>query len=465
MFITDPSTGHISCEVKGSGKTEVKRAVLSARKAFKTWSVLSGSERGRILGDASRLVRKRREDIAKVEVHDNGKPFHEALWDVDNVADVLEYYAGVAPTLSGQHVQLPNGSFAYTRREPLGVVGGIGAWNYPIQTACWKIAPAIACGNTIVYKPSPLTPMNAVALADILTEAGVPPGVVNIIQGGGETGEMLSKDPNVAKVSFTGSVPTGQKIMASCADGIKHVTLELGGKSPLIIFKDADMANAVSGALMANFLSQGQVCSNGTRVFVEDSIKDEFLEKVVERTKNIRVGDPMAPDTQMGAMISSAHLNKVLDYVQIGKDEGAKVLCGGERLHLPEPLTSGYYMSPCVMAECTDDMTVVKEEIFGPVMTVLTFQTEEEAVTRANNTTFGLAGGIFTRDLNRAHRVIGSLQAGTCWINSFNITPVEVPFGGYKMSGFGREGGTAAVEHYTQLKTVYVEMGDVEAPF
>lgn len=254
--------------------------------------------------------------------------------------------------------------------------------------------------------------------------------------------------------------------MADASAGVKHVTLELGGKSPLLVFADSDLENAVKGAMMANFLTQGEVCSNGTRVFVERSIMDEFLSRVVERTKKIRVGDPMNPDTQMGALISEEHLHKVLDYVELGKKEGAKILCGGERLKMEEPrLANGFYMSPCVMTDCSDDMTVIKEEIFGPVMTVLPFDTEEEAVKRANNTDFGLAAGVFTKDLNRAHRVIANLQAGSCWINNYNLTPVEVPFGGYKKSGVGRELGEDTIDYYTQVKSVYVEMGDVESPF
>ncbi|KAK3744828.1 hypothetical protein QZH41_008810, partial [Actinostola sp. cb2023] len=422
---------------KGSGKEEVNRAVQSSRKAFKSWSALSGSERGRILHNASRIVRSRKDEIAKMEVTDNGKPFHEALWDVDNVADVFEYFAGIAPTISGEHYQLPNGNFAYTRREALGVVGA-----------------------------SPLTPITSVLLAEIITEAGAPPGAINVIQGDGFTGKLLCISPDVSKISFTGSVTTGKQIMSTSAATIKPVTLELGGKSPLIIFADSDMDNAVTGAMMANFLSQGQVCSNGTRVFVEESIKDKFLERVVQRTKNIQVGNPMDPKTQMGPLISGNHLHNVLNYVQIGKDEGAQVLCGGELFQPTEQeLSGGFYMSPCVMAECTDDMRVVQEEIFGPVMTVLTFKSEDEVIERANNTTFGLASGVFTRDLRRAHSVVSNIQAGTCWINSFNITPVEVPFGGYKMSGIGREGGLAVINYYTQIKTVFVEMGDVEAPF
>lgn len=466
IYVTEPATGKIICQTQGSGKQEVDRAVSSAKEAFSSWSKMSGMERGKILREAAKIIRRRVKDLATVEVMDTGKPFHEAVWDIEGCADVTDYYAGLAPTISGKHIQLPNGSFSYTRREPLGVVGGIGAWNYPFQICVWKSTPALACGNTIVFKPSPFTPQTAVLIAEIFTEAGLPNGGLNVIQGEGVTGHLLTSHPDVAKISFTGSVPTGQKIMADASAGVKHVTLELGGKSPLLVFADSDLENAVKGAMMANFLTQGEVCSNGTRVFVERSIMDEFLSRVVERTKKIRVGDPMNPDTQMGALISEEHLHKVLDYVELGKKEGAKILCGGERLKLEEPrLANGFYMSPCVMTDCSDEMTVIKEEIFGPVMTVLPFDTEEEAVKRANNTDFGLAAGVFTKDLNRAHRVIANLQAGSCWINNYNLTPVEVPFGGYKKSGVGRELGEDTIEYYTQVKSVYVEMGDVESPF
>lgn len=466
IYIMEPATGRILCETQGSGKLEVDRAVQSARDAFSTWSVMSGMERGKVLRNAANIIRSRVKDLATVEVTDNGKPLHEAVWDIEGCADVIDYYAGLAPTISGKHIQLPNGNFAYTRREPLGVVAGIGAWNYPFQICTWKSTPALACGNTIVFKPSPLTPLTAVLIAEIFTEAGLPSGALNIVQGGGVAGHLLSSHPGVDKVSFTGSVPTGKKVMADASASVKHVTLELGGKSPLLVFADADLENAVKGAMMANFLTQGEVCSNGTRVFVEKSILNEFLDKLVERTKKIRVGDPMNPDTQMGALISEEHLKKVLEYVKIGREEGAKVLCGGERLKLDDQrLANGFYMSPCVMSDCSDDMTVVKEEIFGPVMTVLSFDAEEDAIARANDTQFGLSAGVFTRDLTRAHRVISKLQAGSCWINNYNLTPVEVPFGGYKLSGVGRELGEDTVDYYTQVKSVYVEMGDVESPF
>uniref|UniRef100_A0A671UZS6 Aldehyde dehydrogenase 9 family, member A1a, tandem duplicate 1 n=1 Tax=Sparus aurata TaxID=8175 RepID=A0A671UZS6_SPAAU len=464
--VFEPATGRVLCQMVPCGSEEVDESIKSAHSAYRKWSKMAGMERARVMLEAARIIRERREKIAKLEVINNGKSITEALVDIDIAWQCIEYYAGLAGTLAGQHVQLPGGAFAYTRREALGVCVGIGAFNYPFQIASWKSAPALACGNAMVFKPSPMTPVTAVILAEIYKEAGVPDGLFCVVQGGAETGTLLCQHPMVAKVSFTGSVPTGKKVMEMSAKGVKQVTLELGGKSPLLIFKDCELENAVRGALMANFLTQGQVCCNGTRVFVQREILPKFLEEVVKRTKAIAVGDPLLDGTRMGALISKPQLEKALRYVNQAKTEGANVLCGGEPFVPSDPkLKGGYYMSPCVLDNCKDDMTCVKEEIFGPVMSVLPFDAEEEVIQRANNTTFGLASGVFTRDISRAHRVAENLEAGTCFINNYNISPVEVPFGGYKNSGFGRENGQVTIEYYSQLKTVVVEMGDVENYF
>ncbi|KAL2097775.1 hypothetical protein ACEWY4_006982 [Coilia grayii] len=464
--VYEPATGRLLCQLQHCGEEEVNQAVSNGHSAFGVWSKMSGMERAKVMLEAARIIERRREEIAEVEVVNNGKSITEARLDVDSARLCIEYYAGLASTLAGQHVQLPGGSFAYTRREPLGVCVGIGAWNYPLQIAAWKSAPALACGNSMVFKPSPVTPVTAVLLAEIYVQAGAPSGLYNVVQGGQETGMLLCYHPSVAKVSFTGSVPTGKKIMEMAASGVKPVTLELGGKSPLIVFEDSDLENAVRGALMANFLSQGQVCSNGTRVFVQRQILPQFLEEVVQRTRAIQIGDPLLEQTRMGAVVSRPQLEKVLGYIRQAKEEGARILCGGEPITPADPkLKNGYYMSPCVMDNCTDNMTCVQEEIFGPVMSVLPFDTEEEVLRRANDTTMGLAAGVFTRDVKRAHRVVENLQAGTCFINNYNITPVEVPFGGYKASGIGRENGQVTIEFYSQLKTVVVEMGDVDSLF
>ncbi|XP_025898697.1 4-trimethylaminobutyraldehyde dehydrogenase [Nothoprocta perdicaria] len=464
--VYEPATGRVISKLLCSGEKEVDLAVQSAKAAFKVWSQLSGMERSRVLLEAARIIREQRDEIATLETINNGKSIFEARVDIDISWQCLEYYAGLAGSLAGEHIQLPGGSFGYTRREPLGVCVGIGAWNYPFQIACWKSAPALACGNAMVFKPSPFTPISVVRLAEIFTEAGVPKGLFNVVQGGVATGQFLCHHPDVAKISFTGSVPTGVKIMEMAAKGIKPVTLELGGKSPLIIFSDSVLENAVNGALMANFLTQGEVCCNGTRVFVQREILDAFTKEVVKRTQKIKVGDPLLEDTRMGALINRPHLDRVQGFIKQAKEQGAKVLCGGD-LYVPDDpkLKNGYYMRPCVLGNCTDDMTCVKEEIFGPVMSILPFDTEEEVVERANNTKFGLAGGVFTRDIQKAHRVVAALKAGMCFINNYNISPVELPFGGYKSSGFGRENGRAAIEYYSQLKTVCVEMGDVESVF
>jgi betaine-aldehyde dehydrogenase len=460
----NPATGERLCSVQVAGPADVERAVASAREGFKAWSAMTGAQRGRILMNAVRLLRERNRELAELEVLDTGKPISEAsVVDVLSGADALEYFAGVAASIQGHHIDL-GGSFAYTRREPLGVCAGIGAWNYPLQIACWKSAPALACGNAMVFKPSELTPLTALKLAEIYAEAGVPAGVFNVVQGPASTGQALVRHKGVAKVSLTGEVGTGKRVMADAAGTLKHITLELGGKSPLLIFADAHLDNAVAAAMMANFYTQGEICSNGTRVFVEESLAEAFLERLVARTRRLRVGDPMNPATHVGALISREHQEKVLSYIELGRQEGARLLCGGGRPQDPS-LARGFFVEPTIFAGCRDDMRVVREEIFGPVMSVLTFRTEEEAVARANDTEFGLAAGVFTRDLQRAHRVVARLQAGTCWINNYNVTPVEVPFGGYKQSGVGRENHLAAIEHYTQLKSVYVELGDVACPY
>lgn len=459
----NPATGEVLCRVDVAGPAEVDAAVAAARAAFAEWAATPAAERGRILARAAAILRARNDEIARLEVLDTGKPIAEAhAVDVASGADCLEYFAGVAATLHGQHFDLPPTAFAYTRREPLGVCAAIGAWNYPIQIACWKSAPALACGNTMVYKPSELTPLTAHVLAEVYAEAGVPPGVFNVVQGRGETGAALAQHPDVAKVSLTGSVPTGKRVMAAAAGTLKHVTLELGGKSPLVVFADAELDNAVSAALLANFYTQGEICSNGTRVFVQRDVIDDFLTRLVPRVEAMRIGDPLDPETHVGSLISMAHRERVEGFIAQGKAAGAKLLCGGER---PAGLDAGAFLTPAVFTDCDDGMSIVREEIFGPVMCVLPFDDEAEVVRRANDTPYGLAAGVFTRDLARGHRMAAALEAGICWINTYNITPIEVPFGGVKQSGVGRENSLITIEHFTQLKTVYVELGDVEAPY
>jgi betaine-aldehyde dehydrogenase len=458
----NPATEAVIAEVQQASDGDVDRAVESAKRGFAEWSAMTGAERGRILNRAAILLRERNEELARLEVLDTGKPIAEAIAvDVLSGADCIEYFAGMAATLRGDHFDL-GGDFAYTRREPLGVTGGIGAWNYPIQIACWKSAPALACGNAMVFKPAELTPLTAARLAEVYTEAGVPDGVFNVIQGDARTGQAMVAHPGIAKISLTGEVGTGKKVMAAAATTLKHVTLELGGKSPLIVFEDADIDNAVSAALLANFYTQGEVCSNGTRVFVHESIHADFIERLAGRAAKMTIGDPLDPTTDVGALISEDHHRKVLGYIDMARASGARLVCGGGR---PAGLDRGWFVEPTVFDQCTDDMRFVNEEIFGPVMAVLTFTSEDEVVARANDTVYGLAAGVFTNDLARGHRMAAALDAGIVWINTYNLTPIEVPFGGYKQSGIGRENSHAAIEHYTQLKAVYVASGDVDAPY
>ncbi len=462
---TNPATGETLGYVTVAGAADVDAAVRAAQRGQAEWADLPGAERARRLRAAATVLRARNDELAELETRDTGKPIQETrVVDVVSGADCIEYFAALAQSLAGEHLDFGPRGFGYTRREPLGVVAGIGAWNYPLQIACWKAAPALACGNAMIFKPAELTPLTAVKLEEIFLEAGLPAGVFQVVQGFADTGRLLTRHPDIRKVSLTGEVSTGKAVMSDAAASLKHVTLELGGKSPLIVFEDANLDDAVGGALLANFYSAGQVCSNGTRVFVHGSVKAAFLERLVARVAAMRIGDPLDPATQVGALVSAAHMHKVLGYIARGRAEGARVLIGGGRV-TAGALAQGNFVAPTVFDACRDDMAIVREEIFGPVMAVLEFDSEAEVIERANATEFGLSAGVFTNDLTRAHRVIGRLEAGTCWINHYNVTPVELPFGGVKMSGLGRENGRAALEHYTQLKSVYVALGGVDAPY
>lgn len=461
----NPADGNLICTVQIAGQSDVDHAVSSAREAFEGWAGTPGLERGRVLLRAANIMRTRRDELAKLECQDTGKPISETPYaDVDSAIDALEFFGGLAADIRGDHHDLGEGSFAYSIREPLGVCAGIGAWNYPLQIATWKSAPALAAGNAMVFKPSEQTPSTTMALAEIYTEAGLPDGIFNVVHGMGETGHLLATHPGIAKVSFTGSVPTGKRVLADAAQTVKHVTMELGGKSPLIIFGDAQLYNAVSAAMNANFYSQGEVCSNGTRVFVHEDIHDDFVSLLKVRTEAMVVGDPMDPSTHVGAMITSDHMEKVQEYIRLGIEEGAYLVTGGEKVDVPG-MEGGCYLSPAIFSACQDDMRICREEIFGPVMSVLSFKDEEEVLARANDTDFGLAAGVFTQNLPLAHRVVRKLKAGSCWINNYNLTPAGVPFGGSKQSGIGRENCAAALDYFTELKSVYVELGDVECDY
>lgn len=458
------ATGEEIARVHSATPAVIDEAVASARAAQAAWAALRPVERGRILTRAAQLVRARNDEIARIESLDTGRAIQEtSVVDALSVAEALEFYGGVIASFNGEQIDF-GASFAYTRREPHGVCLGIGAWNYPFQGAGWKSAPALAAGNAMIFKPSENAPLSALLLAEAYREAGLPDGLFNVVQGNRSVGQTLVTHPAIAKVSLTGSVETGRKVASLAGAGMKAATMELGGKSPLIIFEDAPLDNAVSGALLANFYSTGQVCTNGTRVFVQRSIMEAFLEKAVRRTRNILIGDPLLPETQMGPLISAAQQAKVLGYIRKGIDEGATLLCGG-KVPTVAGFPGGNWIEPTIFADVRDEMTIAREEIFGPVMSVFAFDSEDEVLVRANASDLGLAAGVFTTDITRAHRCARRLQAGVVWINTYNLAPVEMPFGGVRQSGLGRECAMAALEHYTAIKSVYVEGGPVESPF
>lgn len=463
----NPANGDVIALLQSAGFDDIQRAVESARQGQKVWAAVTAMERSRILRRAAEILRERNDELAYLETLDTGKPFSETRHvDIVTGADVLEYYAGIVPALEGRQIPLRDSAFVYTRREPLGVVAGIGAWNYPVQIALWKSAPALAAGNAMIFKPSEVTSLTALKLAEIYTEAGLPAGVFNVVTGpGNEAGRWLTEHPEIAKISFTGGVATGKKVMsAASVSSLKAITMELGGKSPLIIFDDADLDKAADIAMMANFFSSGQVCTNGTRVFVPEALKTQFEGKISERVARIRVGSPADEDTNFGPLVSFAHMENVLRYIALGKQQGARVLCGGERL-TDGAFADGAYVAPTVFTDCTDNMHITQEEIFGPVMSILTYQTEDEVIVRANNSLYGLAAGLVTQNLTRAHRVIHQLEAGICWINTWGESPAEMPVGGYKHSGVGRENGTETLQSYTQIKSVQIELGEFTSVF
>jgi betaine-aldehyde dehydrogenase len=462
---TNPATGRPLATIDQASQADVDAAVVSSQAGFAIWSTMMPVERARILQKAARILRERNDELAELEVLDTGKPLQEAnCVDIVSGADVIEYYAGLISGMQGTQQDLGKDAFFMSRREPLGVCAGIGAWNYPIQIACWKSGPCLAAGNAMVFKPSEETPLSVMKLAEIFTEAGVPDGVFNVVQGDYRVGQMLTAHKGISKVSFTGESGTGKKIMADSASNLKQVTMELGGKSPMLVFDDAKLDNAVAGAMLANFYTQGEVCTNGTRVFVQAGVYDEFVAKVAARANTIKLGDPLDLDTQMGALISEKHLEKVLGYIEGAKKTSARLVCGGKR-HISAATKDGYFVEPTVFADCTDDMVHVQEEIFGPVMSILKFTDEDEAIARANDSDYGLAAGVFSQDISRAHRVINQIQAGICWINSWGDSPAEMPVGGYKQSGVGRENGPETLLHYTQVKSVFVRLDDLESPY
>lgn len=467
IFTTiNPANGNVLAEITAASQQDICRAVTTAHAGQRIWRSYTPVERSRVLLKAVALLRERNQQLAELETADTGKPISEtAAVDIVTGADVLEYYAGLAVTVEGESIPLRDSALVYTRREPLGVCAGIGAWNYPIQIALWKSAPALATGNAMIFKPSEVTPLSVMELAKIFTEAGLPDGVFNVVQGAGTVGQGLSQHPQIAKVSFTGEVNTGKRVMADAAlANLKSVTMELGGKSPLIVFDDAELDRAVDGAMMANFYSSGQVCTNGTRVFVHRSLLPAFEKRLLQKMAGINCGDPQDPEVNFGPLVSEEHCQKVVAYLKLGKEEGARLLTGGARM-TEGAFARGCYVAPTVFSDCRDEMRIVQEEIFGPVMSLLSFDDEQEVIDRANNSEYGLAAGVFTTSLNRAHRVIHQLEAGICWVNSWGESPAQMPVGGYKQSGVGRENGIETLHHYTRTKSILIEMGDYSSVF
>jgi len=452
-----PATGEVIASVELASPDMLDEAVQHAAEAQRKWAAMAGHERSRILNNIAQILRDHNEALSAIEVQDVGKVYAEAVSaDVPSGAEAFEFFASLAATYHGTSHKWPE-AIGYTMRVPLGVCAGIGAWNYPVQVACWKAAPALAAGNAFILKPSEETPLTANVLADLFDIAGLPQGLFQVVHGDHEIGQAICAHPQIAKISLTGGVDTGKLIMAQSAQTLKKVTLELGGKAPLLVFDDCDFDLAVQTALDANFYTSGEVCSNATRVFVQNSLAEKFTNAVTARAKEMVIGDPMQPETQIGAMISKGHMQSVLAHIKTAEQQGAKIVAGGKQVH-PKELEGGYFIEPTILSDCTDEMDCVRKEIFGPVMSVLTFASEAEAVRRANDTPFGLGAGIMTRDISRAHRVADQLQAGNIWINSYNLIPPGLPFGGSKQSGLGREGSIYAMEAYTEVKAVYVQL-------
>jgi betaine-aldehyde dehydrogenase len=446
---TNPFDQSLISEVCIADQKHIEKAIQLARNAQIQWAKKKPKERANVLRKAAAIMRANNDQLAEVETQDTGRPIRETtVVDIVSAADCLEYICSLIETRSTRHIPLGEGTFAYTLEKPLGVCLGIGAWNYPLQVAVWKSAPALACGNSFIFKPSEFTPTTAYFLAKAYQEAGLPKGLFQVLQGDGSVGKALVENPGIAKVSLTGSIPTGKAIYRAAATDLKKISLELGGKGPLIIFDDADLSGAVQAALLANFYSQGEVCSNGTRVFIHESIQDKFTKLLLAECKKIIVGNPSDPQTHMGPMISTAHKEKVLQAIEKAQSEGASLLCGGS--------LDGSLIAATILGDCHDEMDCVKNEIFGPVLSLLSFKDESEVITRANASPFGLAGGVFTKDLARGHRMAQALEVGVSWVNSYNLTPVEMPFGGTKESGLGMENGHEVLKEYTRSHAIYI---------
>jgi acyl-CoA reductase-like NAD-dependent aldehyde dehydrogenase len=455
----NPATGEVLTQIPEASAGDVDAAVSAARKAIESgpWRKMPASERGRLIWRLADLIEKNIDELAELETLDNGKPIFESRnVDMPMVVDVLRYYAGWATKIHGETVNTFDTAFTYTLREPVGVVGLIIPWNFPLLLASWKLGPALACGNTIILKPAEQTPLTALRLGELAIEAGLPAGVLNIVTGGPEVGKAIVRHCGIDKIAFTGSTAVGKEIMRTASDTLKRITLELGGKSPNIVFADSDLDSAVRGAINGIFYGKGEVCNAGSRLFLESKIQDEFLDRLIARAKKMQPADPLDPKTRMGAIVSQEQMQTVLGYIESGKNEGAKLLIGGNRVAVEG---KGYFLEPTIFGEVRSDMKIAQEEIFGPVLAALTFDDLDEVVTAANSNPYGLAAAVWTKDVKKAHQISRQLRAGTVWINTYGLMDASLPFGGYKSSGFGRELGMHAIEHYTELKTVWLNMG------
>ncbi len=459
MDVVNPATEEVIAQVASADRADLDSAVSAARVALDgAWGQLSARERGRLVRKLGERLLERVDEVARLETLHNGKPISESRnIEIPAAAECFEYYGGWSDKVMGETIPVKGNHLTYTLREPVGVVAAIVPWNFPLLLAAWKVAPALACGNTVILKPASQTPLTALALGEIAIEVGLPPGVLNVLTGpGSQLGQAIVEHPGIDKIAFTGDTSTGKGIMRGAADTLKKITLELGGKSPNIVLADADLDAAIRGATIGIFYGKGEVCAAGSRLLVDKSIKAEFVDKLAARAKKMTAGDPMDPRTRFGALSSKKQMDSVLRYIESGKQEGATLVAGGARTDIGTG--KGYFVQPTVFADVRPDMTIAREEIFGPVLASIEFADIDEAIARANDSKYGLAAGIWTRDIKKAHYIARKLQAGTVWINTYNVYDTAAPFGGYKHSGFGREMSAHALEHYTQIKSVWVDL-------
>lgn len=460
----NPANGETLAIIQEGGKTDVDKAVKAARKAFETgpWrNKMTAAERANCLYKLADLIEKHAKELAQLETLDNGKPINESTYmDLPGTIETFRYYAGWATKIEGETINVNNNFFTYTLREPIGVIGQIIPWNFPMLMAAWKLGPALACGNTVILKPAEQTPLSALYLGQLALEAGIPEGVLNIVTGFGSdsAGEFLANHMDVDKIAFTGEDKTGREIVKASVGNLKRISLELGGKAPNIVFADADLDAAVRGAINGIFFNQGQVCCAGSRLFLEKSIHNQFMEKLIDRVSKMRQGPGLSESTEIGPQVSKEQQERILNYIEIAQKEGANLVCGGS---IPKgDLEKGYYVKPTIFEGVNNSMRIAQEEVFGPVLGVIPFNNIEEVAEQANRISFGLSGAVWTSDIKKAHKLAAQIKAGTVWVNCYNVIDPAVPFGGYKMSGYGRELGKHSIELYTNIKSVWVNTAD-----